>query len=535
MFRTHLIIILFVVAAVVLLYIGLTFERKEPYQLPIPVNVVVKQKSTPVSSSLNITSEIPSQKSRSDLKQYNVMPTEDPSPETLMQNDKQYLLPYGVIDKSFIFSVFFPLVSMWFPCPTSCSIQNINYSPLPSQSTILGATDNKTGNLLGYLVLVNNTPMTLTQNPLLATPVLVQGITDGGDISATVGSRGGQYIKTSDGTRYISIDWSSYKTSYTSVFVTNTQTVNSLYITPAFAGGVFTTIQYTDGTNGFAVLGFSNSNAFMDTVSMSNTISTSVTQMQIGSNKALSFSSSAYLSYNGGILSIVEDVSSASSFSSVSDGSTTYILDSNGVYLDVNPGTQLTIIPSNTPAMAIDSNGLVTVAGKYLAYQTFGDALMGSFSMAPLLSENPGEIMSLIPNPCYICTSQGQTQYNYRPVPYKINRIICREKTVDNTGINNYAFTIDATSGLQCAYIKKYLLGLGAVLVTAETIIDDQLSLKQELTETSEAFDEYQKGYSDGFSKGSQMVCTTQSPSDNTISDTLGDVSTIVSVASLFL
>ena len=457
---------------------------------------------------------------------------------------------------------------MWFPCLRSCDI-----TTLPtlgsSQLTVLGATRNTDGTFLGYLILENESLMRLTPNALNATPVLLQTITNAVDISPTPYGKGGQYVKTADGKQFIGINWSNSMTVYTQFFTVNTQTVNSLMVSPSVPNGIVTTIQQTYGygppSNTFAVLGFNSSGPFQDAPSvLNNTITTTISTNQITRNQALQIFIN-YSNYtngptgNGYIViennepfSITTGIESATSFITAQQNGVTCLLAPDGTYLsisvDTNSGTIKSVSTSpvflqnsTVNSLIINKQGYLTfisntVPTNYLSYMIDGDPY-NSPTVLPALSSTPDTPVTIIPNPCSTCISSGQTLYPYRPIPYKINRIICREKTVDNTGLENYAFTIDCTSGLQNAYIKKYLLGLGAALVSGTQIVDDQISLQQEIIDSNEAISEYQKGYSDGYSKGTQNICAgiQTVSSDSTFSTVVGDVASVLSVASVLL
>jgi hypothetical protein len=308
------------------------------------------------------------------------------------------------------------------------------------------------------------------------------------------------------------------------------------------------------GLNTFVVLGFDSSGKlFQDDPSpINNTITTNILPNQITRNQALQISIN-YTNYTNGPtatgyfvwspFSITTDIDVATSFITAQQNGVTCLLADDGTFLNlildathstVSTGPSTSTFQPNSTAV-ITQQGYLNVGSdaNYISYLVDGDPYQGTVILLPTFGITPDTPITVIPNPCSTC----MTMYPYRPIPYKINRIICREKTIDNTGLENYAFTIDCTSGLQNAYVKKYLLGLGAVLLTASQIVDDETSLQQEIVDANEAIAEYQKGYSDGYSKGTQNICAgiQTVSSDDTFSSVVGDVASVLSVASLFL
>lgn len=529
MFKNFIILFSLLLVLLILTMKFYSSEKYTPIQLPTSMDVTVQQEANPTSSSVQISSTIPPQKTRFDITQNNVTPSDDPSPETLLQNDRQYLLPYGIIDKSFIFSIFFPLVSMWFPCGSDCTAPV--YSGAASvTSTVISLFDPPTQNFLGFLVLENGQNMSLTTNINKATRISLVPITDGGDVGSTPDEKGGFYLKTADGTSFINTSFgnSGNQIQYSPEYISSTCSKASTFNSIIFANSP----QYQNNLTVSYPYGCGPGNNFKGVVMMNNPTAIPPYTMLKNPFYGLMGDTRLYIpNPNQPVSANITQTPFATAYVYTStvkeqiftlpfNQTTNYIslTSDTGITTDINSATTFVTATQqeNDKVLLFD-----TVSGaQYTGNQ--GNVYMYSKPIDP---------------PCFVCTTNGQTEYPYRPVPYKINRIICREKTIDGTGINNYAFSIDATSGLQYAYIKKYLIGLGAVVLSDTQILDDETTMQTELLTSSEAIDEYKNGYQDGYSKGMQMVCAgiPRPSSDVNFSSIVGDVKSVIAVASFLL
>jgi hypothetical protein len=501
-----------------------TSENYTNPQLPTSTDVTVRQKPIPSSSSVNVSYNVPAQKTRSDIAQINITPHDDPSPETQLQNDRQFLLPYGIIDKSFIFSIFFPLVSLWFPCLSGCNTPSQFGTPSSSpQKTVLSLFDTtQSQNFIGFLVMENGQNMSVTKNINEATEVSLVPIT-GFYVDTTPNNAGGFYVKTADGTNFIN---STFGVSGNQIYYSQTYIYSGIETSNTYSSIIIAS--YSLYRNNLAVsypykYAYPYGNPYgvgtaKHVAMMNNPIATppivSVFQPQLNSPSANTSNTPFATGY------VQVSVATSRIFSNTTDNVTSYLTFNNSV-----TGTTTDVGKAST-VLSVTQTGIGSQSGN-------NNVLI--FDNVTGVQYNNIDGYSPVDSPCLICLEESQTQYPYIPIPYKINRIICREKTADNTAINNYAFCIDATSGLQYAYIKKYLIGLGAVCMTATEIIADDETMKQNVIETNEELAEYQKGYSDGYARGLQTSCRGMSPPDDTFSELVGDMSNIISVASFFL
>lgn len=115
-------------------------------------------------------------------------------------------------------------------------------------------------------------------------------------------------------------------------------------------------------------------------------------------------------------------------------------------------------------------------------------------------------------------------------VPYKINRIVVR--TMTNSVLAPYVFSIDAQNGLQAAYIKRTLLAIGAVPHSLYGQTDIENQLYQEKIRMKDEQEEYADAYKKGYQSGSTQRCKGVPSSRDSI---FGDICSVISIGAFFL